>query len=104
MHNISYSKQAEIDLEDAIEYIAKTSVKNALEYLLRYEDKIELLRLNPQMGTKCINKSIKRDCRIVVNESHIIIYSIDETLNSIFIIRIYHSSVDYANKFNKEIK
>ena len=51
MHNISYSKQAEIDLEDAIGHIAKRS-------------------------KKC---------------------------NSIFIIRIYHSSVDYANKFNKEI-
>ena len=70
MHNISYSKQAEKDLEDAIEHIAKTSTKNAMAYLLRYEDKIELLRLNPQMGTECI-------------------------------IRIYHSSVDYANKFNR---
>jgi len=99
MHNISYSKRAEIDLEDAIAYIANTSTKNALEYLLRYEDKIELLRLNPQMGTKCINKNINRDCRVLINESHIIIYNIDEASNSIFIIRIYHSSVDYANKF-----
>ena len=103
MYNISYSKQAEIDLEDAIGHIANTSKKNALEYLLRYEDKIELLRLNPKMGTKCINKSIQRDCRVLVNESHIIIYSIGKKCNSIFIIRIYHSSVDYANKFNKEI-
>ena len=104
MHSISYSKQAEIDLENAIEHIAKTSTKNAVEYLLRYENKIELLRLNPQMGTECINKLIKRDCRVLVNESHIIIYSISQRNNSLFIIRIYHSSVDYANTFNKENK
>lgn len=104
MHNISYSKQAEIDLEDAIKHIANTSTKNAVKYLLRYEDKIELLRLNPEMGTECINKCIKRDCRVLVNESHIIIYSIGKTDNSILVIRIYHTSVDYANKFNKEIR
>jgi len=103
MYNISYSKQAEIDLADAISYIAETSINNALAYLLRYEDKIELLRLNPQMGTECVNKQIKRDCRIVVNESHMIIYQIDEKNKSIFIIRIFHGSVDYANKFNREI-
>jgi len=44
MYNISYSKLAKIDLDDAIEHIAKTSTKNALEYLVRYEEKIELLK------------------------------------------------------------
>jgi plasmid stabilization system protein ParE len=104
MYSISYSKLAEIDLEDAIEHIAKTSTKNALEYLLRYEDKIELLKLNPQMGTECMNKLIKRDCRVLVHESHIIIYSNNKKSMSIFIIRIYHGSVDYAYKFNREMK
>jgi len=42
MYNVSYSKQAQIDLADAIAYIAEKSAKNALEYLLRYEDKIVL--------------------------------------------------------------
>ena len=104
MHNINYSKQAEIDLIDALDHISNISTKNALEYLLRYEKKIELLRLNPQMGTECLNKFIKRECRVLVHESHIIIYSIDASIDSIFIIRIYHSSVDYANKFNRESK
>ena len=104
MHNIIYSKQAEIDLADTLEYIANTSTKNALEYLLRYEEKIELLRLNPYMGTECLNKQIKRECRVLVHESHIIIYNIDEKSKDILIIRIYHSSVNYTNKFNRESK
>ena len=50
MHNIKYSNQAEIDLENAISYIAKDSKQNAIFYLLRYEEKIELLKLNQNMG------------------------------------------------------
>ena len=102
MHNIKYSNKAQVDLDDAISHIAKDSITNALNYLASYEDKIELLRLNPYMGVECKNKLIKRDCRILIYESHIIIYNIDESLDNIFIIRIYHGSVDYANKFNSE--
>lgn len=104
MHNITYSNQAKTDLEDAISCIAKESMTNALNYLRNYEDKIELLRLNPYMGAECKNKLIKRDCRVLVYESHIIIYNIDKNLDNILIIIIYHGSVDYANKFNKKIK
>jgi len=102
MYNILYSNQAQIDLEDAISHIANESQTNALNYLAKYEDKIELLKLNPFMGTECKNKLIKRDCRVLVYESHIVIYKVNKVLNEIFIIRIYHTSVDYSNKFNKE--
>jgi len=102
MHNIKYSNQAEVDLNTAIGYIAQESVTNALHYLKKYEDKIELLRLNPYMGVECKTKLIRRKCRILVYESHIIIYKVDDNLDEIFIIRIYHGSVDYANRFNKE--
>jgi plasmid stabilization system protein ParE len=100
MHNVKYTNQAQIDLEDAVSYIAEESVEIALNYLTKYEEKIELLRLNPFMGVKCLNKLIKRDCRVLVYESHIIIYKVDENIDQILIIRIYHASVDYANKFN----
>ena len=102
MHNIKYSNKAQVDLDDSISHIAKDSVSNALNYLKNYEDKIELLRLNPHMGVACKNKLIKRDCRVLVYESHIIIYKIDSKIDEIFIIRIYHGSVDYANKFNND--
>jgi len=91
-----------MDLEDAISHIASESVVNALNYLKNYKEKLELLRLNPYMGVECKNKLIKRDCRVLVYSSHIIIYNVDASLNNIFIIRIYHGSVDYINKFGKE--
>lgn len=102
MHNIRYSNLALIDLEDAIYHIAKESKTNALAYLSKYEEKIELLKLNPFMGVECKSKLIKKECRILVHESHTIIYKVDMNINEIFIIRIYHSSVDYTNKFNRE--
>ncbi|MAD40792.1 MAG: hypothetical protein CL623_00150 [Arcobacter sp.] len=102
MHNIKYSNKAYVDIVEAIDYIASTSKINALDYLVRYEEKIELLRSNPYMGIECKNKLIKRDCRIIVHESHIIIYKVLNKEKEILIIRIFHSSVDYASKVNNE--
>ena len=83
-------------------HIAAESKMNALAYLARYEDKIELLKLNPYMGVECKNKLIKRDCRILVHESHIIMYKVLEEAKEIYLIRIFHGSADYANKVNNE--
>lgn len=102
MHNIRYSNLALIDLEDTISHITRESKSNALAYLSRYEEKIELLKLNPFMGVECKTKQIKKECRILVHESHIIIYKVDINIKEIFIIRIYHGSVDYTNKFDRE--
>lgn len=102
MHNVKYSNQARIDIDDSISHIVIYSKINALDYLARYEEKIDLLRLNPYMGSECQNKLIKRDCRILVHESHLIIYKVLEETNEIYLIRIFHGSVDYANKVNNE--
>lgn len=101
MYNIQYSNEAQNDLSDAVSHIASQSKTNALDYLARYEKKIELLRLNPLMGVGCKNKSIKRDCRVLVHESHIMVYKVLEDKDTIFIIRIFHSTVNYASKMNK---
>jgi plasmid stabilization system protein ParE len=102
MHNIRYSNQAHIDIENAITYIATESKKNALAYLSRYEEKIKLLRLNPYLGVECKNKLIKRDCRILVHENHLVMYQVFEDTKEIYLIRILHGSGDYANKINNE--
>lgn len=99
MHNIIYSEKATKDLEEAISYIYKESNSNAMEYLARYEDKIELLRLNPKIGTFCKNKNINKNCRVLIFESHIIVYEILEERNEILIIRIFHSSKNYSKDF-----
>ena len=101
MHSIKYSNQAQLDLENAISYIADESVLNALNYLSRYEEKIKLMKNNPYMGVECKSKLIKRDCRVLIHESHIIVYKINK--NEILIIRIFHSREEYCKKLNGEI-
>ena len=83
MHSIKYSNEAQTDLSDAISHIADESNLNALDYLTRYEKKIELLRLNPFMGVECKSKLIKRDCRVLIHESHVIVYNIIKDANMI---------------------
>ncbi|MBN2896901.1 MAG: type II toxin-antitoxin system RelE/ParE family toxin [Campylobacterales bacterium] len=103
MLEIKYSNLAESDLNNAISYIAEQSPANALEYLSKYEKKIALLRLNPNMGVDCSLKRIKRACRVLIHESHIIVYSLAKP-NEILIIRIFHHSENYPNALNKEKK
>jgi len=98
MHKIIYSKQAQQDLEEAIEYIANESPTNALAYLQRYEKKIELLSFNPKMGTPCHLKNIDQNCRVLPFESHLVIYEERKDNQSIFIIRVFHASSDYQTK------
>jgi len=45
---------------------------------------------------------IKRECRVSVHESHIVLYKVLEDMKEIYLIRIFHSSVDYAKKVNNE--
>lgn len=98
MPKISYSKKADSDLLEMILHIEQSSPQNALKYLERYKKKILLLALNPEMGTYCSNKNIQKNCRILIFESHVIIYSFDANHNEIFIIRIFHHSVNYKGK------
>ena len=93
-----------MDLEEAISHIAQESITNAINYLSDYEEKVELLLSNPYMGVACKVKRINRDCRVLVYQSHLIIYRVDKDKSELFISRVYHASVDYINKFNQEIK
>ena len=102
MHSIRYSNQAQLDINEAIEYIASQSVQNALEYLRGYEEKIELLRQNPHMGTECKNKLIKRECGVLIHVGHLIIYKILKDTKEVYLIRIFHGSTDHVNKLNQE--
>ena len=55
------------------------------------------------MGVESKNKLINRDCRVLVHESHIIVYRVDTNTNNILIIRIFHSYEEYKSKLNGNI-
>lgn len=104
MHSIQYSNQASVDIDDAISHIASESVANAINYLSRYEEKIELLKLNPYMGVECKHKLIKRDCRVLVHESHIMIHKVLEEEKTILLVRVFHSAENYQKKVKNGVE
>jgi len=93
MLNIEYSKNAELDLEDIADFIAKDSTNRALAYLDKIQSTIELISKNPSLGITCKSKNIKLECRILIFDEYLIFYQFTEI--SIFIIRILHGSVNY---------
>ncbi len=101
MH-LEYSEQSIVDLNNIIEYIAKDSKNRALQYINKMKSKIELLIDTPNMGVDCRTKKINRDCRIFIFEHYLVFYTTKE--NNIQIKRILHSSVNYVDTLNKDLK
>lgn len=95
MLRIDFSKDAELDLEEIVDFIALDSVDRALAYLEKIRENISLLSENAHLGVLCKRKNIKLECRILIFESYLVFYKVLE--NSILIIRVLHSSVNYKN-------
>lgn len=93
MLRIGFSKDAAFDLEEIIDFIALDSEDRALEYLEKIEENISLLSANAHLGVLCKRKNIEIECRILIFDAYLIFYKVLE--NSILIIRILHSSVNY---------
>ena len=101
MH-LEYSDQSIIDLDNIIEYIAKDNKSRALQYIDKMKSKIELLVHAPNIGVACKTQKINQDCRILIFEHYLVFYTIKE--NNIQIKRVLHSSVNYVDTFNQEVK
>lgn len=96
MYNILYTLLAEDDLLNLFETIAEDKPSAAIEYITKLEKHIELLQDNPQLGLKCKNKNINKDCRILVYEGNLIFYTFNN--DEILIIRILNSRINYKEK------
>ena len=101
MH-LEYSEQSIVDLDNIIEYIAKDSKSRALQYIDKMKSKVELLVHAPNIGVACKAKKINQNCRILIFEHYLVFYTIKE--NNIQIKRVLHSSVNYVDTFNQELK
>ncbi len=97
MHTIKYTKLAEQDLYNLFELIYQDKPTVAFEYIEKLENYINLLKLNPQLGTECKNKNIHKECRVLIYENYLIFYKILKT--EIHILRILNSKIDYTKNF-----
>ena len=69
MH-IRYTEQSLADLDAVINYIAKDSLHNAINYIDKMKSKIELLQYSPDLGIECKYKGIQRNCRVYIIDAY----------------------------------
>jgi plasmid stabilization system protein ParE len=90
---INYSKKSLHDLENIFHYIANSSPNNAINYLSKVKEKIELIASFPNIGIDCKNKGINEECQIYIFDSYLIFYT--KQTNAIIINRIIHHGINY---------
>ena len=86
---ISWTEQAQEDLESIAEYISKDSEKYASAQLNRFLDAVSILENHPEFG-KPVPEFKHSEIRELLVESYRIIYRIAD-LNNIHILTIHHS-------------
>ena len=99
-YRVFRSDIAEQDLISIINFIADDSkdIYAAIRYLDVLENSIMNLAQFPRIGIIPRYKSLRiQGLRILIVESHLIFYKINESLKEIAIIRILHSKQDYVN-------
>ena len=97
MLKIDYSQKSKNDLIAIFETIKKDKPNAAKEYTRKLKEHIELLALNPKMGSECKNKKVKIECRVLVFKSHLIFYKLGA--KELLIVRIMNSKENYNLKF-----
>lgn len=83
MISIRYNKQAQNDLENIYETIAKDKKMAADSFVNKIDTYIKLLSTTPEMGKECKKSGIERDCRVIYYKNYTILYKIYKTHVSI---------------------
>lgn len=99
-YTLKLSKQAEIDFADILLYTLEAWGEQQMSI---YQDDViysalKTLRLNPNLGH--IRPDILDHYRAFEAGQHVIIYKID--LNTVFVSRILHSSMDFLGRILPE--
>lgn len=96
MSSFDVSKAARADLKNIAAYTQKTwGASQRRKYLKDLDKTFHFLSDNPLSGNQC--DYIIEGLRKHLHESHIIFYEVSK--NSIFIVRIFHKSMDVESKF-----
>ena len=103
MYRIVYTEKAESDLGEIYRYIAEDSTGRAAAYLSGMEECILGLRDFPGIGsTGRFPELTSLGVRLLPFEDYLIFYLIREEEDSVVILRVLHSSVNYRRLFRRE--
>ena len=94
--DLKYSESAIEDLYEILDFIALDSPKRASSFIDKLKSKIELLTIFPNLGVSCRNKGIAEDCRIMIFESYLVFYAIED--ETVVIRNIINCAFDYTKE------
>jgi len=94
-YNLSISDEADIDLEEAVAYVAKDSKRYATELYKKIVHAAESLTFMPLRGTH--RDDLVKDCRILVVGTYLLVYKVED--KTVSIVRILHQSQNAHNMF-----
>lgn len=104
MRRILKRPQAERDIEEAFVYLAERDEDARLDFLFAVEETLELIAANPLIGAErqfdAPELSGIRMWRVKSYEKYLIFYFVRE--NTIELIRLIHSSLDYNRVLGEE--
>jgi toxin ParE1/3/4 len=93
------SQEADEDLDDIHDFIARDDPEQAVRFLLKILELLSLLANNPAMGSS--RQDIQKEMRAFPHDSYVIYYIPDEV--GVEIIRVLHSARDTAVIFAKNL-
>jgi plasmid stabilization system protein ParE len=101
VYDLLITAAAEADLDSIVEYIALTlnNPVAAKSLLDRIEESYRLLRSTPLAYAECSDSVFraKRYRKVVIN-NYLLVYRIDEKLQTVYVLRFFYGRQDYAQQ------
>lgn len=102
MYNVIVTKSAHKDLEKIYSYIA-INLDNKIAantFLNEVENSYNKLQSNPTLYAHCNDERLANlKYRRVVIKNYILVFKIDESKKTVYILRFFHSKQDYQKFF-----
>lgn len=92
-YNVIVTEPAAADIDETVTFIKGDSAAAAAMWLGIVQGIIEQLDEMPYRGARIPeNTGQKFECRHLIYKSHRIVYRVDETAKTVFVVRVYHSA------------
>ncbi len=82
-YEVYFTRMANSDVDEILEFIAKDNPQNALQFIDQLEERISnTLSTSPHAGSKC------GDSRYFAFDNYVVVYDIDEAKMSVYVLMV----------------
>jgi len=82
-YQVYFTKQADSDIDDIVDYIAQDSPENAVQFIDKLQKRVEsMLSIAPYGGLSC------GDAHYFSFENYVVVYDIDDINQSVYVLMV----------------